>query len=394
MTTLATMRSRIQTLTNNHIAAADIDALINRVHQEEVESREWHYRQKRMTLASETIKSAGTIDIASGATTVYGTGTSFVSTDVGKYLRAGSTYATVPVEVTDVTLFPSALNFTAYTVTNSAVVTIGTSFGGVQATQAEFTVLNGNIRYTIDGSTPTTAVGNLILAGSSFTLTGHTNLDNFQMIAESTDAEVSVTTSRTTQELTIATAWPGAAVVAGTYELFRRYYTLPADVEDIQMINHAWYALREKTTYELDITDSDRSERADHWRYYARAGVDSQGQKLLEPWPVATTAQLYQLDYLAGHVDLVNDSDLALVPSAVMENKTLFDACLTVFAKTGDDRWMKLATGAEKRYNDAIARLPLTDSVRAGRIKQVLDLDGVGYNNGYLGYDYMVRHDG
>ena len=91
----------------------------------------------------------------------------------------------MPIEILDVAVFPNALNSTNYNVTNAVVVTLTTTFSGVQATNASFTAMGGNIRYTIDGTTtPTPSVGTQIFDGSAFTLSGHTNLDNFQVIAE------------------------------------------------------------------------------------------------------------------------------------------------------------------------------------------------------------------
>lgn len=394
MTDFSDIQTRISLLTNNHIGSADIKALINRVHQEEVESHEWHYRQKRFNLATTALKNTGTVSVANGATKVFGTDTNFENSDVGRHIRLGETSGVIAIEIDDVRLFPDALNFQEYVVTNADVTTIATSFSGAQATQAEFTVLQDNIRYTIDGTTPTPTVGQQVLVGNIFTISGHTNLDNFQMIAETSSANVSVTSSRTTQELVLKHAWPGSTLTDAEYEMFTKYYALPADVDTVLRVVQSEISLKEWTPFEIDMYDPDRCERSDHPTYWARAGENSSGQKLIELWPVSTVAQHISVEYLAGHTDMVNNSDRPLVPPSVLENKAMLDACAIMFAKQGDSRWLQLSSKFEARYAHALERIARQDSTRFGRLEQVLDLDGMGYGRrGAFDYSYIVDHD-
>lgn len=87
MATFVSMRTRLALLTGNHFTTSDINAILNRVHQEEVEARAWH--RLRSTVALNTVApiTTGTVSISQDGTTVTGVGTSFAAADVGKFIR-------------------------------------------------------------------------------------------------------------------------------------------------------------------------------------------------------------------------------------------------------------------------------------------------------------------
>lgn len=391
MSTLALMVQRIKTLTNNHVSEADIKALINRVHQTEVESREWHYRRKRMSLVSSALKSSGTVSIEQGSTLVMGTGTDFELSDVGRFIRLN--HEDMPLLIRDIQIFPGTLGFLSYDVTPDAAIGIQTSFLGAGATHATFTVLGGNIRYHYDGSIPTPTDGHLIQSGNEFTLDGSLNLLRFRMIAETTTTQVSVTLQRQIDEVYLETAWPGESLVDVSYELFTRFYPMPADCLDVLTIKQANRPLQKLVQEEVDLMDPARQTRGDLAYKWANAGTNSSNRRLIELWPSTTVPRVYEVEYMAGHTPLVANEDRPLCPSTVVENKALSEACLTAFAKTGDDRWTRLASMFEQKYYMEIEDLKAADAQRFGVLEQVLDLDGIGYRN-HTSWDYWVTHDG
>ncbi len=394
MSTLGLMRSRISVLTNHHISDADIDVLINRAHHEEVESGEWSYRQRHLNIASHALASGGTVSIASGATQLIGVGTAFTQADIGRHVRlGGATSNAMPIEIADIELFATPLNSAEYTVDNVTAQGIVTTFGGVQATSAVITILGDNIRYTIDGvTTPTPSIGTLILNGSSLPLSGHTNLDNFQVIAESGTAQVFVTAQHSEEKVLLAQAWPGATITNGTYELFQRYYALPANVDIVQQINHGDAPLTKKTTYEFDLSDPSRQETSDRARHWAPAGIKATGEKLIELWPITTVSEHYSVDYLIGHTTLVDSIDRSIAPAPIIEHRVMVDACSALASKTGDMKWLQIAQFHEARYQLALERMMAADASRFGQLEQVLDLEGL--NGGvYYDNDYIALHD-
>ena len=64
----------------------------------------------------------------------------------------------------------------------------------VVAQRAVITVEDQDIRYTYDGTTPTTDVGHLATAGTTITIVGPKNIENFKAFRDgATDSEINVT---------------------------------------------------------------------------------------------------------------------------------------------------------------------------------------------------------
>jgi len=95
--------------------------------------------------------------------------------------------------MSDVNSFHKAIGAVqTITVTTALAQSITTIAGQLLATKARFTVLGDDIRYQYDGNDPTTAVGHYVGNGLTFELYGHTNLDQFRMIAVFGTATVTV----------------------------------------------------------------------------------------------------------------------------------------------------------------------------------------------------------
>jgi len=95
--------------------------------------------------------------------------------------------------MSDVNSFHKAIgSLQTIPVTTAAAVGITTVAGQLLATKARFTVIGDDIRYQYDGSDPTTAVGHYAGNYWTFELFGHTNLDQFRMIATTGSATVTV----------------------------------------------------------------------------------------------------------------------------------------------------------------------------------------------------------
>jgi len=64
---------------------------------------------------------------------------------------------------------------------------------GQQVKEIFATVETDQIRYTVDGTTPTDAVGHLVSAGQSISIKNVNAIQNFEMIRVTTDASVKIT---------------------------------------------------------------------------------------------------------------------------------------------------------------------------------------------------------
>lgn len=90
MATKATIRSRVLSLLANHsqITSADVNTLIETVHEEILNDYGWSMRRADLLVNTVPTVSSGTVS-ASG-TTVTGSGTNFTSDMVGRFIRIGS----------------------------------------------------------------------------------------------------------------------------------------------------------------------------------------------------------------------------------------------------------------------------------------------------------------
>lgn len=90
--------------------------------------------------------------------------------------------------------------FEQLTVTNAVQVLspskymVATTPGG--ALSAFLTSETDSIRYTYDGTTPTTTVGHLLLKNQSIVLVGQNQMSQFKCIRVTTDATISITYER------------------------------------------------------------------------------------------------------------------------------------------------------------------------------------------------------
>ena len=89
-----------------------------------------------------------------------------------------------------ITVSTAALGFT----TSETRKTISGTTQTVSAVEALITVESNPIRYTMDGTTPTSLVGHLLTDGDNITVSGMGNIKRFKMIRSgASDATVKVT---------------------------------------------------------------------------------------------------------------------------------------------------------------------------------------------------------
>lgn len=188
--------------------------------------------------------------------------------------------------------------------------------------------------------------------------------------------------------ITLKSNWVGTTQTAATYSLFPLYYSLPADAQEVMTIKRLRDVI-EKTTYELDQIDPSRETTGAEAVYWAPFDHDTTANApRIELWPVASAAQLYTMQYKKGHTDLVASTDRPLMQAAVVEAKSLYDAALTIYARSGDQRWFQLAKGFKEDYARELEEAKMQDVGKFGAIHQIHDSIGQ-----VVPYDYYVSHD-
>jgi hypothetical protein len=92
MANLSAMVGRVQALVGRHTLATDdlVKSFINSRHADLLESHEWSRKKQEIAITAVPDKTAGTVEVTNGSSTVIGTGTQFTASDVGKYIKFGA----------------------------------------------------------------------------------------------------------------------------------------------------------------------------------------------------------------------------------------------------------------------------------------------------------------
>jgi hypothetical protein len=89
-----------------------------------------------------------------------------------------------------------------------------------------------------------------------------------------------------------------------------------------------------------------------------------QNRFMVELWPRPTSALPYIADGKIGPVDMVNDSDLPMIPATVLEAKAMMYACRAVFASSGNPKWATLSEAYRQDYLLELEKVKQEDTKR------------------------------
>lgn len=84
----------------------------------------------------------------------------------------------------------------------------------------------------------------------------------------------------------------------------------------------------------------------------------------IELWPTSSALYPYLVEGKVGPVDMVNSTDQPQLPSSVIENKAAMYACRSIFASSGNAKWLQLAETYEKAYLYELEVAKLADHER------------------------------
>lgn len=87
MANFGTMRARVCGFTQGHLLESQVELVINRCHQEELEANPWARRRTNTVLNTTAPYSTGTVSVAQGSTALTGVGTAFTAGMVGLQIR-------------------------------------------------------------------------------------------------------------------------------------------------------------------------------------------------------------------------------------------------------------------------------------------------------------------
>lgn len=143
----------IQLLTASKLTTAEIGQLYNIAYREIVESHEWSARKGEALISTVDPYSDGTVAIATGGTTVTGTGTTFTSGMVGRAIRIGS----------------QPVLYTVDTFTSGTSLEIDVAWPFDAETEATYEIFQ--YVYDVDDAVGSVSVGQILLPSEQWSIT-------------------------------------------------------------------------------------------------------------------------------------------------------------------------------------------------------------------------------
>ncbi len=172
-------------------------------------------------------------------------------------------------------------------------------------------------------------------------------------------------------QLTMSSVYPLNSGSGLGYQIFPLFYSLPG-IQRITGVRQQ-VALGRRTHQWINNADPYRYNQSSPSRYFAPFGQDDNGFARFELWPIETSANAYTAYGLKAHIDLVNPTDLPLLPSGVIVNKTIAKCCATLYARNGDPRWVSPRDYHSGLYAESLARAIESDREEFGVIGQIQD---------------------
>jgi hypothetical protein len=123
--------------------------------------------------------------------------------------------------------------------------------------------------------------------------------------------------------LKLLQAYGGASVSGQSYTMFQFIYSLGVDVREIMKITYD-VALSEKSVEYFDRRDPYRTESGTPMEWADR-GLDSNGFRLIEIFPVPSSNYVCKYDYWKGITDLKDDKDVILIRDDLLQEASLVD---------------------------------------------------------------------
>lgn len=219
---------------------------------------------------------------------------------------------------------------------------IGYNTGTITLTQGSPTVTGSGTTF------PTTAAGWFLWAGPTLT------------------TPVIIKTRDSATQLTLSTDWGNVDQNGTTYTIQPLYYSVSPLIEvySVRQIDELGM------TSQADLNRKDPSRIATgaepclEWAQAPFQNVTSDGFYQLELWPRPGGALPYIISGKQGGFFMMNDSDLPVIPSQVLEAKAMMYLCRSTFANNGNPKWLSLAQEYRQDYMTELEKAQHADKQR------------------------------
>lgn len=260
------------------------------------------------------------------------------------------------------------------------VITIWTSIQNVTGTMS-----------IANGSTAVTGVG------TSFTSSNPNMAGWYLQVGPTLAVPTIIASVQSPTALTLATPYGGATQTNVPFIAYQVMYDVSPLIE-VMRVRQIFF-LEEVSRAVLDFMDPARIATGGNPAVYWAKGIwnptSPTGTVLsqvyphwaIELWPTSNAQFPYLVEGKCGPVDMVANTDNPQIPSAVLENKAAMYAARSIYASSGNAKWLQLAEKYESAYKYELEVAKLADHERMV-IKKLNEV-----NQATPGVDVLMNHD-
>lgn len=248
-------------------------------------------------------------------------------------------------------------------------------------------IINGIVPYQV--GTVTINQGDTVLQGIGTNWT--TAMNNwFLWVGPTLTTPVILANVTSPTSITLTAPWGSPSVAGSGYTIQPLYYNVSPLIEvyNVKQIDFLTQTSREALNRIDPSRISTGGSPSERW---ANAPFDDCANFQIELWPRIASALPYLVEGKRGSTDMVNNTDMPLIPSAVLEAKAMLYIALANFASNGNPRWAQLVTEYRTDYLRELDRARAADNKRAVTLGIKADQSGrlfdaaIDYNHDFGG---------
>jgi hypothetical protein len=177
--------------------------------------------------------------------------------------------------------------------------------------------------------------------------------------------------------LLLSWAYDGASQSGAGYAIADMRIQLPGDCEYVKSVASQYWPMARTDSALLDVSDPLRLIYGIPL-CYAECGP-SNGKYEIELWPVCNTSTGHAVTYRAGIPDMVNGSDMPIMPEAgpAIEKLAQAEACGVLASRTESPIWLQLGQGYMAAYRELLLKLEREDRRKQGSSPVAMDSEDI-----------------
>lgn len=144
------------------------------------------------------------------------------------------------------------------------------------------------------------------------------------------------------QILNLSSPFAGPTLINTAYHLAPLFYLVSEAEEVLDVMSDVVY-LEKRLREEINMFDPGRTDQGGSpSQWWCQAPPSPDGSLMIELYPTPQDARAYLVEYYRRAPVLVNDADIPLISSTLVEEKATITACEMMYASTAQSTWLQL----------------------------------------------------